>query len=434
MPEYLSIHGGERLRGDVRISGAKNAALPLLLATLLSAEESRIRNVPDLDDICVTLRLLQSLGARTEFAAHEVVVRADTLTCIEAPYALVKAMRASFWVLGPLLARAREAHVALPGGDAIGTRPVDLHLQGLTQLGADIRIQHGVVIASAQGGLRPGKVELAYPSVGATHQLLMAAALIEGESVLIGAAREPEVVALANFLISMGASIEGAGTQQIVIRGREQLGGGTATVLGDRIEAATYLVSGAMTGGSVTVNGVEQGDLKSMLALLADAGCVVSEQPGPGGTETLVLSGPDRLSPLSFETAPFPGVATDVQPLLLAAATRADGISHIVETVFENRFGHVSQFAKFGADIKVAGRGATVRGVKSLKAATVDAGDIRAAAALVLMGLAAQGETIVREIHHLDRGYERLVEKLKSLGAIVKRSPRYEEHDLVVGC
>lgn len=429
MPEVLCINGGEKLSGSVRVSGAKNSALPLLFATLLSSEECVLENVPDLEDISVTLRLLRSLGAKATFENNTVRVTAEQIRGTEAPYGLVKSLRASFWVLGPLLARAGAAQVSLPGGDAIGTRPVDLHLQGLSKLGADIRMQHGVVVASAPGGLRGAKIDLGFPSVGATHNLLMAAALSRGETLIKGAAREPEIVELADLLSEMGAEIEGAGSELIRVIGKEALGGARHSVLGDRIEAATYLLSGAVTGGELEVTGIPAEALHSSLELLSEFGCQID-----AGEKAIVLKAPEVLRPVHFETAPYPGLATDVQPLFMAAACVADGVSKVKENVFENRFGHVAEYRRFGADISIDGREAVVRGGKALSGAPVEAGDIRAAAGLVLMGLVAEGVTQIRELYHLDRGYDGLVSKIRALGADVSRIPAFDGKEVVFGC
>jgi len=337
-------------------------------------------------------------------------------------------MRASFWVLGPVLARTGHARVSLPGGDAIGQRPVDLHLNGLHRMGADIRFQNGSVFASAPGGLSGANIELDFPSVGATHQLLMTASLVEGETIIAGAAREPEIVEVAQFLTLMGAEIEGAGSSRIVVRGKKELAGGKISVLGDRIEAATYLTAAAMTHGHVSVSGIEPVALSGVLEIFQQMGCRVEISNG------VISLSADSHKGVVFETAPFPGVATDTQPMLLAAMTNADGEGQVTETIFENRFGHAHEFKKFGADISIAGRVCKVRGVKDLVGAVVDAGDIRAAAALVLMGLISKGESQIYEIHHLDRGYERMVDKFRALGAEVKRVPAFDGLESVIGC
>ncbi len=427
--EFLLVQGGYRLEGAVRVSGAKNSVLPLLMATLLSAEKSELTNVPNIDDIGVTLRLLESLGAHCDYNGGRVTVQTAKITNAETPYSLVKALRSSFWVLGPLVARHGSARVALPGGDAIGSRPVDLHLKGLVSFGADVRLKNGVVVATVPGRLLPAKIDLDFPSVGATHQLMMTAALIPGESLITGAACEPEVVELANFLIGMGADIEGAGTPTLRIVGRKELGGCSQMVRGDRIEAATYLIAGAVTQGRVTVKGIEREKLEAVLEILDTAGCSVISSD-----TSITVSASDRLKPFSVTTAPFPGVATDTQSLLMAAAVRASGVSTIDETVFDNRFGHVAEYRRLGANIVLDGRRATITGVPTLSGAPVESTDIRAAAGLVVMGLMAEGETRVSEIFHLDRGYDGLVDKLQALGARVSRVPFAEHREVVFGC
>ncbi|MCC6954676.1 MAG: UDP-N-acetylglucosamine 1-carboxyvinyltransferase [Deltaproteobacteria bacterium] len=429
MKEYLSIVGGTPLFGDVVVGGAKNAALPLLMATLLSRETSVLENIPDLEDISVTVRLLRRFGATVTYSNRRVEVSVPEITETTAPHALVKMMRASFWVLGPILARTGFARVALPGGDAIGARPVDLHLQGLKKLGADVRIEHGCVVALAPGGLSPARVVIDYPSVGATHHLMMTAALIEGETVIEGAAREPEIVEMGSFLSSMGAEVEGAGTSVVTIRGKKNLSGGHIRLCGDRIEATTYLAAGAVTGGKVTVNGITADSLSSVLSLFERMGCAIST-----GENSVTLESTSRLRAVDFETQPFPGVPTDTQPIFLAALTRADGTSRINETVFENRFGHVIEFRKFGAQIHIAGREATIIGQDQLHGAFGEGGDIRAVAGLIILALMATGQSEIYELHHLDRGYENMVEKLRNLGANVIRVPAFDSKEVVLGC
>lgn len=429
MLEHLIIKGASRLEGRVRVSGAKNSALPLFISCLLSSTECYLENVPDLEDIAVTSRLLKSLGAQIDFADNKLRVNVPQILSTEAPYALVKALRASFWVLGPLLARSGKAQVALPGGDAIGSRPVDLHLKGLTQMNADIRLEHGVVFASAPGRLRGAKIKLDFPSVGATHHLLMTAALVPGETVIEGAAREPEIVELGNFIQRMGAMVEGTGSSTIRVLGRRELGGARIGIMGDRIEAATYLIAGAVTQGKVSVLGIPADTFRSSLEVLAEMGCTIEEDD-----KGITASAQTRLKNVSCKTAPYPGLATDIQPMLMAAMSIANGRSEIEETVFENRFGHVAEFRRLGAKIEINGRQAVINGVPKLSGAPVQAGDIRAAAALVLMGLIAEGVTQLHEVHHLDRGYENLIEKCQSLGAHIYREPVFEGKELVYGC
>jgi len=399
------------------------------MATLLSSGKCVIENVPDLDDIEVTIKLLRSFGAEVLHQGSTVTVSVPKITKHDAPHGLVKRMRASFWVLGPVLARAGVAHVALPGGDAIGTRPVDLHLQGLVRLGAEIRFQNGTVVATAPGGLRGGMIDLGYPSVGATHQLMMTAALIADETIITGAAREPEVVELAQFLSSMGAQIEGAGTERVRIIGRRELAGASVSVIGDRIEAATYLSAAALTRGNVKVEGIGAESLTGVLEILSEMGCKLDS-----GVGSISLDGTSEQRAVSFSTAPFPGVATDTQPVLLAAMSKTSGECTITETVFENRFGHALEYRKFGANIQILGRTARVQGVEKLRSAVGEGGDIRAAAGIALMALASEGESRVFEIHHLDRGYERIVDKFRGLGADLVRVPAFDGNELVLGC
>jgi UDP-N-acetylglucosamine 1-carboxyvinyltransferase len=377
----------------------------------------------------VTVRLLESFGGVVDHEESLVRVRYPEITGTEAPYRLVKALRASFWVLGPLLARKGSAQVALPGGDAIGSRPVDIHLRGLVRMGADIRLKHGVVYATAPSGLTPQQLTLDFPSVGATHNLMMAASLVPGETVLHGAACEPEVAELAAVLSGKGAEIEGAGSSTIRIRGRSELGGVVHEIHGDRIEAATFLIGGAMTGGEVKVNGISADKLEAVLDVLGESGCRFTSDEN-----SITVTGPERMKAVSFATAPFPGLATDVQPLLLAAMTRAEGECVVEETVFDNRFGHVAEYRRLGANIHLSGRTAHIHGVTTLSGAPVEATDIRAGAGLALMGLVAEGTTEVHELLHIDRGYERFVEKLQKLGARVVRIPVLDEKEVAVGC
>ena len=421
--------GGAVLDGSVKVSGAKNSVLPILFSTLLTAKECRLTNVPNLEDISVTARLLESLGAEVHHVGHTVSVKAEKLVSSEAPYRFVKALRASFWLFGPLIARTGAASVSLPGGDAIGSRPVDLHLQALMSMGADIRLKNGVVYGTAPGGLHPERVRFSYPSVGATHQIMMTATLVPGETVIEGAACEPEVVELAAFLSAMGAHIEGAGTPTISIQGREYLNGTEHEIEGDRIEAATFLAAAAITGGRVTVRGIGREKLSGVVDIFEQAGCSILSSDN-----TITLTAPQKLSPVEFSTNPFPGVATDAQPLLMAMLCRADGISRIEETVFDNRFGHVAEFRRFGAHIELDGRVAHIHGNYQLTGAPVQASDIRAGAGLVIMGLGSDGRTEVGETLHLDRGYEYFVDKLRGLGGQVTRVPVYESRELTFGC
>ncbi len=430
MREYISINGNlKRLSGEVRVNGAKNAALPILFATLLTDETCVLENVPNLEDISVTLRLLSHLGAKSNFQNKVVEITSKDIISTSTPYSLVKQLRASFWALGPLLARTGFAKVALPGGDAIGTRPVDLHIKGLKTMGAEIRMKHGAIIAHAPGGLNPSHIVLDFPSVGATHNLLMATSLTPGVSIIDGAAKEPEVIELVGLLKKMGAEIEGEGTSSIRVKGKEKLKGAKVFVLGDRIEAATYLIAGLVTGGEVKVSGIYPEALSSTLEILENMGGKIKKKEN-----SISIKGTVEIKPVTFQTAPYPGLATDVQPLLMAALAKAKGTSSIKETVFENRFTHVGEYRRLGANISISSQVALVRGVETLSAAPVDATDIRAAAGLVILALQAEGRTDIFDIYHLDRGYDDMVEKLKSLGADIKRKIERGSEELVFGC
>jgi UDP-N-acetylglucosamine 1-carboxyvinyltransferase len=413
----IVIRGGRRLEGEVVVSGAKNAALPLLFATLLTRERCVIRDVPALADIRTTILMLRHLGARVAASpdGHEVVVEARDVTSIEAPYELVKTMRASFLVLGPLLARFGHARVSTPGGCAIGARPVDLHLAGLQKMGARLQISEGYVEAECER-LRGAKIVLDLPSVGATQQLMMAAALAEGTTVLENAAREPEIICLSRALESMGAEVVGAGTSEITIEGRPELGGATLSVIPDRIEAGSYLVAGAITGGAVRVIGARGDHLEAFLGKLREAGVRVLE-----GESGISVEPDGGLRAVDVKTMPYPGFPTDLQAQFMTLMTRAEGTSTITETIFENRFMHAQELVRMGADIHPDGSRAVVRGPAMLSGAPVMATDLRASICLVLAGLAARGTTRVSRVYHLDRGYERLEEKLSALGAEITR-------------
>lgn len=429
MSEYIEITGGSKLQGTVEISGAKNAALPMLMASLLTSEPVELFNVPNLEDVNLTIHLLEHFGAQVDFLAGHAVVRVPKLNATEASYSLVKALRASFWVLAPILARGGAARVALPGGDIIGARPVDMHLAGLVQMGADLKVKHGVVYATAVHGLRPARIELRFPSVGATHQLMMAAALTSGATVIEGAAREPEVVALANLLTLMGAEVEGAGGTTIVVRGRHELGGASVKLIGDRIEAGTYLLAAAATGGAVRAQGIDPAFFGEFLELLGQMGLEVET-----GESFVAVKNTGELRPAEISTAPFPGVATDLQAPLMAALCKAKGISRIEENVFEGRFSHVSELCRMGAKITVDDRVAHITGVPRLTAAPVEGFDIRAAAALVIAALSCEGTSLIYEPQHLRRGYERLEGKLTGLGAKVARRVSDAEDYAFTGC
>lgn len=397
------------------VGGAKNSALPLLFATLLSDGQSTLTNVPDLRDIRTASRLLAELGAEVECGNGSCCVDASKIKSIEAPYDLVKTMRASVLVLGPLLARFGHARVSLPGGCAIGARPIDQHLKGFEALGAEITLDHGYVEAKAQH-LRGAKISFDMPTVGGTENLLMAAALAEGETVIENAAREPEIIQLANALNSMGAKIEGAGTAFIRIQGVTQLNPLECAVIPDRIEAGTFLIAAAITAGDVLVKNVIREDLEAVIAKLSETGAVITEERG--GLRLQATVPPQAVD---IKTSVFPGFPTDMQAQLMALMCIADGSSRIAETVFENRFMHVGELQRMGADIQIDGHSAIIRGVKKLTGAPVMATDLRASASLILAGLAAENTTEVSRIYHLDRGYEKIEEKLAGLGARIWR-------------
>jgi UDP-N-acetylglucosamine 1-carboxyvinyltransferase len=415
--QKIVVQGGVPLSGEVRISGAKNAVLPILCATLLADGRVHIGNVPNLHDVKTTLRLLAELGVGItmddDFSLHidPLSVRSHV-----APYELVKTMRASVLVLGPLLARHGAAEVSLPGGCAIGSRPVDLHLKGLRALGADITVENGYIKASAPR-LRGAHHVFEFASVGATENVLMAAVLAEGRTVLENAAREPEIVDLADCLNALGANVKGAGEGRIVIEGVERLSGGSHDVLPDRIETGTFLVAAAMTGGSIVVNGARPDTLDSVLDKLVEAGARIDCD---GDRIALDMAG-RRPEAVDVSTAPHPGFPTDMQAQFMAMDCIASGVGVISETIFENRFMHVQELQRLGADIRVEGHTAIVHGVDRLDGAPVMATDLRASASLILAGLVAEGETTIDRIYHLDRGYERIEEKLSALGARIRR-------------
>ena len=417
--EKLAIRGGAQLDGEITVSGAKNATLPILAATLLSDELVRISNVPHLRDVTTTIQLLGRMGV--DVMIHEpmeVEVNASTITEFHAPYDLVKTMRASILVLGPLLGRYGRADVSLPGGCAIGARPVDVHVKGLRALGADVRIDDGYIRARADR-LIGGHVFFDVVSVTGTENLLMAAVLAEGETVLENAAREPEVEDLANFLISMGAQISGAGTNRIVIQGVSRLHGTTYKILPDRIEAGTFLVAAAITGGRVRLRRVNPLHLEAVLQKLREAGALIE-----AGEDWIELDMRGReLKSVNLRTDPHPGFPTDMQAQFMALNCVANGTGTVTETIFENRFMHVPELQRMGADIRLEGNTAIIRGVDQLHAAPVMATDLRASASLVIAALVAEGETVVDRIYHIDRGYECIEEKLRQMGADIRRLP-----------
>jgi UDP-N-acetylglucosamine 1-carboxyvinyltransferase len=423
--DKLLIEGGTPLAGEVAVSGAKNAALPLLCAALLTREPLTLTNVPALNDIETMLKLLAQMGVKVSREnGSEKVGAGDTASVTldasgldnpVAPYELVKTMRASVLVLGPLVARCGDARVSLPGGCAIGARPVDQHIKGLTAMGAEVAVEQGYVHAKA-GRLRGARLFTDMVTVTGTENLMMAACLADGETVIENAAREPEVVDLANCLVAMGAQISGAGTDVIRIRGVERLHGATHRIMPDRIETGTYLCAAAATGGKVRLTHTSAAYLDAVIDKLMDAGCEIGIE-----REAITLKAPPRLTAVSIRTAPYPAFPTDMQAQFMALNAVADGTAVIRETIFENRFMHAVELIRLGADIKIDGNTAFVKGVAKLDGATVMATDLRASASLVIAGLVAQGETLIERIYHLDRGYERLEQKLAALGARVKR-------------
>ncbi len=424
--DKMRIRGGRPLKGKIRISGAKNAALPLLTASLLTDETLTLGNVPQLADITTMANLLGQHGVlpglddqheRTNPAGRTLNLTASRITNTEAPYALVRKMRASILVLGPLVARCREARVSLPGGCAIGTRPVDLHIAALESMGATIEIEGGYINARAPQGLHGAEIVFPMVTVTGTENIMMAAALAKGETTIINAAREPEVGDLAQCLVAMGAEIDGIGTDQLRIAGKERLHGARHAVVADRIEAGTFAMAAAITNGDIELIGAHIDHLRAMSRVLAEAGLAVEETKE--GVRVRRENG--ALHGVDVTTEPYPGFPTDLQAQVMALMCVADGASMITETIFENRFMHVPELKRMGADIAVHGSSAMVRGVPGLKGAPVMATDLRASVSLALAGLAAEGETILNRIYHLDRGYERLEEKLNACGADIER-------------
>ena len=414
--DRIVVRGGARLEGQVAASGSKNATLALMAGALLANGESELRNVPRLRDVEAMLELLRALGARADWNGdHSVCIDGASTSNPEAPYDLVRKMRASFMVLGPLLARFGTARVSEPGGCAIGVRPIDQHLKGLEALGSKVRIDHGYVEATTSG-LGGGRVAFDLTTVNGTQNVMMAAALASGETVLENAAREPEVVELADFLCRMGADVRGAGGDRVTIRGVRELRGVRHEVSGDRIEAGTLLCAGIVTRGDVTVTGIDSASLESTLDKLRETGAEVEVEP-----DRVRARAEGGLHGVRLVTAPFPGYPTDMQAQLMAVLITAEGSSVVTERVFENRFMHVPELQRLGADIALSGRSAHVRGVPRLMGAPVMATDLRASAGLIVAALAAEGDTVVNRVYHIDRGYERIEEKLRSLGAAIRR-------------
>jgi UDP-N-acetylglucosamine 1-carboxyvinyltransferase len=426
--DRIRLIGGNELNGEIPISGAKNAALPLMIASLLTDEPLVLQNVPRLADVKQLERILENHGVdiavhgrrrgEDDVVGQRMTFHAADIVDTTAPYDLVSKMRASFWVIGPLLARCHEARVSLPGGCAIGTRPVDLFLYGLKELGAEIDIDEGYVVAKApKGGLVGARIVFPKVSVGATHTILMAAVLAKGTTVIENAAQEPEITNVAECLVAMGAKISGIGTRTITIEGVEKLHGATVDVIPDRIETGTFAMATAMTGGNVLLKGARVEHLQSAFDILGKTGVELTVEDNG----VRVYRNGNGIHPVDVETDPFPGFPTDLQAQFMALMTMSSGTSHIRETIFENRYMHVAELARFGADISVDGQMATVRGKSQLKGAQVMATDLRASVSLVIAGLAAKGETIVNRIYHLDRGFERLEDKLGRCGAEIER-------------
>ncbi|NLC62980.1 MAG: UDP-N-acetylglucosamine 1-carboxyvinyltransferase [Thermoanaerobacterales bacterium] len=411
----IVIEGGKALQGSIRISSAKNAVLPVIAASLLAESESVIEDAPELEDVNVMKNVLTSLGADAGWDGNSIRVQADKIYSFEAPYDLVRKMRASFLVMGPLLARKGQARISLPGGCAIGSRPIDLHLKGFSALGANINLGHGFVEASCKR-LIGSTVYLDFPSVGATDNIMMAAALAKGQTIIENCAKEPEIIDLANFLNTMGAHVRGAGTDIIKIEGVKELKGISYTVIPNRIEAGTFLVAGAITGGNILLENVVSEHLKPVIAKLIECGAIITEE-----SNGLRVIGDKRPTAADVKTLPYPGFPTDMQAQIMSYLCIAEGTSMVTETVFENRFMHVEELKRMGARIKIDGRSAVIEGVDKLSGAPVKATDLRAGAALILAGLAAEGTTTVMNSYHIDRGYVKIIEKLTHLGAKTKK-------------
>lgn len=416
--EKLIVKGGNRLVGAVKTSGAKNAVLPIIAASILGTTPSHLDEVPMLEDVHTISEVLKCLGLAVECSPEKNVLDIDSteITSYEAPYELVRTMRASFLVMGPLLARIGKARISMPGGCAIGARPIDIHLKGFEALGVKIEQGHGYIEASAPEGLKGTSIYFDFPSVGATENIMMAASLAEGTTILENAAEEPEIVDLANYLNKMGAKIRGAGTDTIRIEGVEKLHGADYTIIPDRIEAGTYMIAAAMTDGDIVVENVLPEHQKPLIAKLREAGAVVEED-----IDKVRVIGKNPLKAVSIKTLPYPGFPTDMQAQMMAMMVIAEGRSKVTETVFENRFMHVVELNRMGAQISTEGRSAVIDGPCKLTGCDVRATDLRAGAAMILAGLVAEGTTRIGDLHHIDRGYENIVAKLKNLGADIER-------------
>ena len=417
--DKIIVTGGRKLSGEVRISGAKNSVLPIIVATLLAEGRCVLEDVPRLADVQIIKDVLESLGADITFTDNTMEVDGAPVNKVQAPIEYIKKMRASVLIMGPLLARFGRAVLSLPGGCAIGARPIDLHLKGLEVLGASIQIRDDEVVAEVPGGrLKGDRIFLRVPSVGATENLMMAASLAEGVTVIENAAEEPEIVDLANFLNAMGADVRGAGTDVIRITGVEHLHGANHTIIPDRIEAGSYLLAGAITGSTVRVTNCIADHLRPVLDKIVESGATIEVDEV---ANTVTVHGAEHIHPVDVKTLPYPGFPTDMQSQFMAYMTVADGTCQFTETIFENRFMHVDELRKMGANIQAEGRNAFITGVPKLHGAAVRATDLRAGAALIIAGLAAEGETTVSDLYHLDRGYEDLIGKFQSLGADIRR-------------
>ncbi len=415
--ERLIVKGGNRLVGTVKTSGAKNAVLPIIAASILGTSPSRLDEIPALEDVRTICAVLECLGIKVDASEpHTLKIDSREITSCEAPYELVRSMRASFLVMGPLLARKGYARISQPGGCAIGTRPIDLHLKGFEALGVKIEQGHGYIEASAPEGMTGANIYLDFPSVGATENIMMAAAMANGTTVLENPAEEPEIVDLANYLNQMGARVRGAGTNVITIEGVSELHGVQHSVIPDRIEAGTYMIAAAMTGGDVIIENVLPEHQKPLIAKLREAGAMVEED-----IDRIHVAGSGRLKAVDIKTLPYPGFPTDMQAQMMAMLSVAEGRSKITETVFENRFMHVVELNRMGANITTEGRSAVITGPAHLTGCTVRATDLRAGAAMILAGLVAEGATEICDIYHIDRGYEEIAAKLTRLGADIKR-------------
>lgn len=418
--ENILVKAAGPLKGSVKIDGAKNSALPIIAASLLGTEPIVLEGVPKLDDVEVILKVLESLGAKVKYLdEHTVDIDSSNLNGYETPYELMSKMRASFLVMGPLLARFGHTKTSLPGGCAIGARPIDLHLKGFKALGANLEVNDTKIGASAEQGLIGSTIYLDFPSVGATQNIMMAATMAKGRTIIENPAKEPEIVDLANFLNKLGANVKGAGTASIIVEGVDKLGGATHNIIPDRIEAATFMVAAAITGGDIIVENCINQHMMPVIAKLKEVGCEVLENEDEDMVRVIATG--KKLNATEIKTLPYPGFPTDVQAQFMALTTVLEGQSKVTETVFENRFMHVEELQKMGALIVTEGKEARIAGVPKLKGATVKATDLRAGAALILAGMVADGTTRVTEVYHIDRGYEDIVGKLKAVGANIER-------------